>query len=187
MSEHVVEDLAAVRRAVAAWLENVVIDLGLCPFAALPWRQGRVHMALSYASTPQEALDDVIAELGDLVALDQGVRGTSLVVLPRLALGFEDFLDFCAAAEAALSPLGLEGVVQIVPFHPQFLFAQEPEEGVSHYTNRSPYPLLHLLREEDVSRALAQYPNPRDIYQRNRRTLEALGHEELERRRRGRG
>ncbi len=158
-----------------AWLERAVIGLNLCPFAKAVHVKGQIHLAISDAATPQELLEDLGAELRDLVAADPAERDTTLLIVPQ---GLGDFLTFNAVlpqAERLLRRLDLEGVVQIASFHPDFQFAGTDADDVTNNSNRSPYPMLHLLREESVARAVEAVPDAADIFERNMATLRALG------------
>ncbi len=157
------------------WLEQAVIGLNLCPFAKAVHTKGQIHYAVSPATTPGELRLDLKRELEGLVALDPQVRDTTLLIVPHCLhefLGYNDFLD---VADQLLRDLDLDGVVQIASFHPQFEFADAPPGDISHCTNRSPYPMLHLLREDSVARAVAAFPQAELIYEKNIATLRALG------------
>ncbi|NCN71271.1 MAG: DUF1415 domain-containing protein [Rhodoferax sp.] len=158
-----------------AWLERAVIGLNLCPFAKSVHVKGQVHYAVSQATTPQLLLADLIQELNALVALDSKARDTTLLIVPQ---GFEDFLDFndfLADADQALVDLDLDGVLQIASLHPRYQFAGTLPDDVTNCTNRSPYPTLHLLREDSIDRAVAAFPNPETIFEANMQTMERLG------------
>lgn len=160
-----------------AWVEHAVIGLGLCPFARAPQRQGRVRYAVSPTGQPQSLLDDLLEELRRLVATPAEELETTLLVIPRALADFDDFQDFVAAAESALEALGLEGVVQLASFHPDFRFEGTAADDVTNATNRSPFPTLHLLREESIERAVDAHGDPDRIVEANLATLRALGPE----------
>ncbi|MCX8005566.1 MAG: DUF1415 domain-containing protein [Burkholderiaceae bacterium] len=162
--------IAATRR----WIERAVIGLNLCPFArgALP----RLRLAVSTATTTEALLADLVVELRRLAAAEPAQLETTLLIHPRVLQDFLDFNDFLDVAEAALRALGLEGVIQIASFHPQYRFAGSAAEDIENYTNRAPYPLLHLLREDSVARAVAAVDDPSSIYRRNLETMRRLGH-----------
>ncbi len=159
-----------------AWLERAVIGLNLCPFAKGVHVKGQVHYAVSQANDPQELLQDLRAELKALVALDPAVRDTTLLMAPACLHEFLDFNDFLGQAEQVLAELELEGVVQIASFHPAFQFAGTAADDITNFTNRAPYPTLHLLREDSIERAVAAFPEADAIYEQNIRTLKQLGH-----------
>jgi len=113
--------------------------------------------------------------LNDLVALDAQVRDTSLLIVPTLLPDFLDFNDFLAEADDVLAELDLEGVIQIASFHPDFQFAGTRADDITNFTNRSPYPTLHLIREASIDKAVAAFPEPEAIFETNMQTLETLG------------
>jgi hypothetical protein len=158
-----------------AWLERAVIGLNLCPFAKSVHVKGQVHYAVSHASDPAGLLEDLIFELNELVGLDAKVRDTTLLVAPDCLQDFLDFNDFLARADRALVKLGLDGVLQIASLHPHYQFAGTEEDDITNFTNRSPYPTLHLLREDSIDRAVAAFPNPESIFEVNMQTMERLG------------
>lgn len=157
------------------WVERAVIGLNLCPFAKGVQAKGQVHYAVSDADDALGLLADLQREVVALHALDPALRDTTLVIAPR---AFEDFLDFNAfldQADRMLRKMRLDGDYQIASFHPQFLFADAPPEDISHFTNRSPYPTLHVLREESMDRAVEAFPDAALIFEKNVETLRALG------------
>jgi hypothetical protein len=164
-----------VLRDTRAWVERAVIGLNLCPFAKAVHVKQQIHFCVSDATTPEELLVDLRAELQDLTAQPSERRDTTLLIAPHCLADFLDFNDFLARADRALRDLGLDGVLQIAALHPAFQFAGTTPDDISNYTNRAPYPTLHLLREESVDRAVAAFPNPETIFEANIRTLEGLG------------
>ena len=158
-----------------AWLERAVIGLNLCPFAKSVHVKGQVHYAVSHATDSTALLDDLIFELNQLVVLDAKARDTTLLIVPHCLQEFLDFNDFLARADRALAKLGLDGVLQIASLHPHYQFAGTEENDVTNFTNRSPYPTLHLLREDSIDRAVAPFPNPESIFEVNMQTMERLG------------
>ncbi|MBP9906375.1 MAG: DUF1415 domain-containing protein [Rhodoferax sp.] len=158
-----------------AWLERAVIGLNLCPFAKSVHVKGQVHYAVSQATTPPALLKDLRHELQQLVALDAKARDTTLLIAPACLQDFLDFNDFLAEADQALLDLDLDGVLQIASLHPHYQFAGTAAEDITNYTNRSPYPTLHLLREDSIDRAVAAFPNPEAIFETNMQTMETLG------------
>jgi len=158
-----------------AWLERAVIGLNLCPFAKGVHVKGQVHYAVSRATTQQDLLEDLIHELKELVAHTASERDTTLFIAPCCLQDFLDFNDFLAQADRALEQLDLDGVLQIASLHPQYQFAGTSADDITNYTNRSPYPTLHLLREDSIDRAVAAFPNPEAIFETNMQTLQDLG------------
>ncbi|MDD2919245.1 DUF1415 domain-containing protein [Rhodoferax sp.] len=160
-----------------AWLERAVIGLNLCPFAKSVHVKGQVHYAVSHAATPQDLLPDLISELKYLAAMDAKLRDTTLLIAPECLHDFLDFNDFLAEADRALEDLALDGVLQIASLHPRYQFAGTAEDDITNFTNRSPYPTLHLLREDSIDRAVAAFPDPESIFEVNMQTMERLGQE----------
>lgn len=163
--------------ATKQWLEKAVIGLDLCPFAKAVHVRDQIRYTVSGAETPEELLAELVGELQDLVAADPDEIETTLLIHPRLLIDFLDYNDFLSVADAAVAELGLEGVIQIASFHPQYQFAGTKPGDVENYTNRSPYPMLHLLREASVERAVAAFPEASRIYEKNIATLRRLGPE----------
>lgn len=158
------------------WLERAVIGLNLCPFAKGVHAKGQIHYVVSAAVDPQQLLADLREELLALAGMAAAVRDTTLLVVPTpLLADFLDFNDFLGEADALLEELELDGTLQIASFHPQFQFAGTREDDVTNCTNRSPYPTLHLLREESIDRAVEVFPEAETIYERNIEVLEKLG------------
>jgi len=157
------------------WLERAVIGLNLCPFAKAVHVKNQVHFAVSAASQPRELLDDLAREIDALLALDPAVRETTLLVAPNCLGDFLDFNEFLGQAERLLRKRRLEGVLQVASFHPAYQFEGTDVGDVTNFTNRSPYPTLHLLREASIDRAVAAYPRAETIYEANMRTLRGLG------------
>ena len=159
-----------------AWLERAVIGLNLCPFAKAVHVRGQIHYAVSHAQTPAALAQDLARELQTLVALDAEVRDTTLLMTPNCLNEFVEFNQFLARADRILVDMELDGVIQIASFHPDFQFSNTAPDDISNYTNRAPYPTLHLLRETSVDRAVAAFPEAQFIFERNIQTLEKLGH-----------
>lgn len=159
------------------WIERAVVGLNLCPFAKSVLAKGQVHIAATPAQDPAAILEAFERELQDLVALDASQRDTTLLVIPQGMEDFLSFLDLAARAERLVRKRGLEGVIQVAHFHPRFVFAGTQEDDITNFTNRSPYPTLHLLREESIGRAVAAFPDAATIYEANMERLRALGSE----------
>jgi hypothetical protein len=153
-----------------------VIGLNLCPFAENPYRGNRVHFTVSEQRSAAGLLQDLRAELLALAAADPKVRETTLLIHPWVLADFTEYNDFLDVCEAAVAELNLEGELQVASFHPRYQFAESQPDDIENFTNRSPYPTLHLLREASVERAVAAVGDAAEIYRRNIRTLRALGH-----------
>ena len=157
------------------WLERAVIGLNLCPFAKAVHAKGQVRFVHSDATTAEALLAQLGEELLLLRDTDPEQVDTTLLVHPRVLQDFLDYNDFLEAADALVAELDLEGVLQVASFHPQYQFAGTLPDDIENCTNRSPYPTLHLLREDSVTRAVAAYPDPDAIIDRNIQTLRTLG------------
>ena len=158
-----------------AWLEQAVIGLNLCPFAKAVHTKGQIRWVLADATQPMALLDLLVHELRHLASADAEAVDTTLIVHPHVLQDFLDFNDFLGVADDALADLQLDGVLQIAGFHPLFQFAGTDLDDITNATNRSPYPTLHLLREDSVARAVAAFPQAGEIFERNIATLQRLG------------
>ena len=158
-----------------AWLEKAVIGLNLCPFAKAVYTRDRVRLVVSQARHADDLLEELDRELDFLVATPAEQVDTTLLIHPTLFPDFLDFNDFLEIAEGVLDEHGLEGVVQLASFHPQFQFDGTALEDMGNYTNRAPYAVLHLLREDSVEKAVDSLADPDAVYQENIRTLDKLG------------
>lgn len=167
----------AALRDTRTWLERAVIGLNLCPFAKAVHAKGQVHYAVSAAREPRELLQELATELDSLMAAGPSVRETTLLIVPYCLDEFLAFNDFLGQADRLLRKRGLEGVIQLASFHPGYEFAGAAADDVANYTNRSPWPLIHLLREDSIERAVRSFPQPEAIYETNMRTLHRLGRE----------
>jgi len=157
------------------WLERAVIGLNLCPFAKAVHAKQQIHYALSQARSLNELCEELGAQLRELVKLTADVRETTLLIVPTVLQDFLDFNEFLAEANEVLIGLDLEGVIQIASFHPDYQFAGTRTDDITNFTNRSPYPILHLIREASIDRAVEAFPDPQAIFQTNMQTLENLG------------
>lgn len=157
------------------WLERAVIGLNLCPFAKAVHVKAQIHYAIYLPTEEADLMDALLSEANELAALDATVRDTTLLIAPNTLADFLDFNDFTARAERRLARAGFDGVFQLASFHPQFQFGGTEIDDIGNATNRAPYPTLHLLREDSVSRAVEAFPEAEAIFERNIDTLEALG------------
>jgi hypothetical protein len=171
MNEPYQDPIAATR----LWLERVVIGLNLCPFAKAVHIKGQVRYVCSRAITSAALLEDLATELVALDNADPAVIDTTLLLHPHVLNDFLDYNDFLGLAEAAVESLGLKGEIQVASFHPDYQFAGTQAADVGNCTNRSPYPMLHLLREASVERAVGLVGDTDAIVARNLETLERLG------------
>jgi len=157
------------------WLEMLVIGQQLCPFAQAPYRHGKVRFVATPTSDPAKLLERLAEELLYLAEVEPQLVETTLLIHPGVLLDFGDYLDFLPRADWMLQQYALEGVIQIASFHPAYQFEGTEPDDVTNYTNRSPYPMLHLLREESIERAVAEYPDPERIPERNIERMRRLG------------
>lgn len=172
VSEHErTEILAATRR----WLEQAVIGLNLCPFAKAVHVKQQIRYIVSGATTTEELQRDLDLALRHLQDASPENVDTTLLIHPWVLAEFPDYIDFLEVAEATVEALGLEGGIQIASFHPHYQFAGTEASDITNYTNRSPYPILHLLREASVERATEAVPDASHIYERNMETMRKLG------------
>ncbi|WP_286261849.1 DUF1415 domain-containing protein [Thalassotalea atypica] len=148
-----------------AWLDEVVIGLNFCPFAKKEFVNNTIAYAVSAHSQLKLALEEVALQF-ELLAHDAEIE-TSLLIFTDGYLQFERFLDLVDYSNDLLIDLGFEGIFQLANFHPDYFFEGEPLDSASHYTNRSPYPTLHFIREKSMERALNHYPNPELIPENN--------------------
>lgn len=158
------------------WLERAVIGLNLCPFAKAPHVKGQIHYAVSEAKGLEGLRDELIEALQALAAASPEERETVLLIVPHLLRDFLDFNDFLDEADGVLQELDLEGEFQVASFHPDFQFAGTEADDITNFTNRSPYPTLHLIREASIDRAVEAFPEAETIYEANMATMEKLGH-----------
>lgn len=156
------------------WLDEVVIGLNLCPFAAKPRREKRVRVAISHATDEETLLNDLQAELERLSDTPVEELETTLLAIPDMLENFEDYNDFLDAVDLWVEQFGWEGELQVASFHPQYQFADTEADEPGNLTNRSPWPLLHIIREESLEQVIEHYPDVEGIPERNIKRMEAL-------------
>jgi len=157
------------------WLEQAVIGLNLCPFARAVHVKRQIRWVESPARDAQGLLEDLVRELRFLAAAEPAAVDTTLLIHPHALNDFLDYNDFLDLADAAIEEQGLGGVLQVASFHPDYRFEGTAPDDVGNLSNRSPYPMLHLLREDSITRAVAAFPDAETIYERNIETLRRLG------------
>jgi len=172
---------AQVERQLLAWLKVMVVGEGLCPFAAQPLREDRVRIDVCASSAFDGIYRHLLGELERLLNTPPQQLETTLVAVPSGLEAFEDYLDMLDALQDALAGLQLEGELQLASFHPDYVFDGVADDDLGNYTNRSPVPLFHLLREASLSAALGHYANPEQIPERNQALMQELGREGIER------
>jgi len=174
------DDAATVADVVAStqrWLEVVVIGLNLCPFAKAVHVKRQIRYAVTAATTATELLAELQQELELMANVNPDEIETTLLIHPQAMTDFIDFHFFLREADAMIRKLGHEGRLQLASFHPSYEFADNAPDDIANCTNRSPYPMLHLLREASIDRAVAAFPDAATIYKRNIETLRRLGHD----------
>ncbi|RLA27688.1 MAG: DUF1415 domain-containing protein [Gammaproteobacteria bacterium] len=160
-------------RSVRQWVETVVVGLNLCPFAKRELVKNRVRFVVTNATSEGPllvALEDELELLSNKASVE-----TTLLIHPDVLQDFYTYNQFLNSADALLQQMKLEGVYQIASFHPDYQFGGTEQDDVENYTNRSPYPMLHLIREESLERAIASYPDVDNIPERNKKLMESLG------------
>ena len=159
------------------WLERAVIGLNLCPFAKAVYVKEQVRFRVSEATDAAGVLDEFREELALIAQSDPALHDTTLLVVPHCLEDFLDYNDVVGRAERLVRKMNLEGVIQVATFHPDYVFADAQAGDITNFTNRSPYPMLHLLREESVDRAVEAFPEAEAIFEANMAKLRDLGRE----------
>lgn len=168
-----------IESAVRQWLERIVIGLNLCPFAGKPLREGRVRVCVSAAAHELDLLTELQLELRRLDETPPAQLETTLIAIPNLLADFADYNDFLDQVDRLLEEFEWDGEYQVASFHPQYQFAGTMPNDVENFTNRAPYPLLHLLREASVEAAVDSHPDPDGIPDNNIRRMRELTPEQL--------
>ncbi len=167
----------AIVAATQAWLERAVIGLNLCPFAKAAHVRNQIRYAVSDATTADALCTELVNELQFLQAADPAELDTTLLIHPHLLTDFLDYNAFLDIADGIIAGLKLSGEIQIASFHPDYQFAGTHPDDIDNYTNRSPYPMLHLLREASIESAVAAFPDAARIFEKNIDTMRRIGHE----------
>lgn len=160
-------------RATLAWLKSIIIEYAICPFAKRELERGSIRFMVNDDTDIERCLLHLIDECERLDS-DTGIE-TTLLIYANAFAEFEDYLDFLALAENLLLAQGYEGVYQLASFHPDYCFEGSDPDDPANYTNRAPYPMLHLLREQSIALAISSYPHPEQIPQRNIELAHKLG------------
>jgi uncharacterized protein len=168
-------EVDAVIAQTRAWVDRAVIGMNLCPFAKAPQVKGQVRYVVSLATEPDDLLATLVDELNRLAETPPERVETTLLIHPQVLADFVDFNDFLDVADGAVAALDLEGVLQVASFHPDYQFADTGIDDVENATNQSPYPTLHLLREESIDRAVDAFPDAEAIFAANKAKLRELG------------
>jgi len=157
------------------WLEKAVIGLNLCPFAKAVYVKNQVRFQVSDARTEEALIEELARELETLAEANPDKIDTTLLIHPHVLQDFADYNQFLDLADALVESLQLDGILQVASFHPDYQFADTAADDITNFSNRSPYPTLHLLREESIDRAVEAFPDADAIYDTNMRTLRSLG------------
>lgn len=163
--------------ATQKWLEKAVIGLNLCPFAKAVHVKQQIRYVVSPATSPEALLETLMNELQLLSDTDPEKIDTTLLIHPFVLNDFLDYNEFLDVADAAVEDMQLDGELQVASFHPDYQFAETDQNDISNYTNRAPYPILHLLREDSIERAVEAFPEASEIFDKNIETMEKLGHD----------
>ena len=158
-----------------AWISEAVIGLNLCPFAKSVYVKNQIRYVVSHAETDTDLAEDLSRELQHLQDSDPEVIDTTVLIHPRVLQDFLDYNSFLDVADQVLEDAGLEGELQIASFHPGYQFADALPDDIDNFTNRSPYPVLHLLRESSIDKAVQAFPKASAIFERNIATMRDLG------------
>ncbi len=172
------KDSAEISGQVADWLDNIVIGLNLCPFAKKPRVRKQIKIAVCELNSYEGLLDFLQKELEALVATPADELETSVIATPNMLIDFFEYNQFLDVAEGLLVDMALEGVIQIASFHPDYQFADTKSDDISNYTNRAPYPLFHLIREDSLEQAIAGYKDSDQIPDINIEKIHSLPEEE---------
>ncbi|MBI3144592.1 MAG: DUF1415 domain-containing protein [Pseudogulbenkiania sp.] len=159
------------------WLEKAVIGLNLCPFAKSVYVKNQVRFVVSHAPHIDALLEELERELQLLDDTDPEEVDTTLLIHPDILTDFLDYNDFLDIADDVVEELGFAGILQVASFHPDYQFEGTEQDDIENFTNRSPYPTLHLLRESSIDRAVEAFPEADAIYEKNIATMKELGHE----------
>lgn len=163
-----------ITKAVNQWLNDVVIGLNLCPFAAKPQRNKQIKIFVSEAATEETLLEDILTQLLELESTEPEQLETTLVAVPNMLQDFYDYNLFIDWVEALIRQQEWDGIFQLATFHPDYCFGGAEPEDAENLTNRSPYPVFHLIREESMEKVLKHYPNPEAIPDTNIARVESL-------------
>lgn len=171
---------AEVERKTLAWVKDFVVGLNLCPFTRPLLASKALRVTVCEATEDEGIAGALLNEIELIQTASEAEIATTLVVFPNALQRFDAYLTFLEGAQQRLEEMNLLGVLQLASFHPDYQFGGEPIEAASHFTNRAPFPMIHVLREDMVTRALETYPNPEQIPERNIQKLEDLGLERLQ-------
>jgi uncharacterized protein len=158
------------------WVEQFVIGLNLCPFARHPYRTNKVRYVVFEGNNTEKLTEKLVMEINHLLETSPSVLETTLIILPEMLADFDEYLDYLEISEFVLAELDLDEAVQVASFHPDYQFDGTQPTDVENFTNRSPFPMLHLLREDSIDRAVEAFPEVGDIPAQNIETMNNLGY-----------
>jgi len=159
--------------ATLAWLKSIIIEYSICPFAKRELDRGSIYFSVNHDATIEPCLLQLMDEC-DRLDTEPDIE-TTLLIYTKAFVEFDDYLDFLEVAESLLIEQGYEGTYQLASFHPDYCFQGSAPDDAANYTNRSPYPMLHLLRETSIERAVTSHPDPENIPQHNIELTRKLG------------
>ncbi|MCF6346067.1 MAG: DUF1415 domain-containing protein [Thiomicrorhabdus sp.] len=169
---------STVEQHVKQWLEQVVIGLNLCPFASKPYQDKQIRFVVSNAQQTEYLLTELVTELDLLATKEPNKIETTLLIIPNMLTSFSDYNQFLNHVDALIKQFNYQGIFQIASFHPNYQFAGTQPNNAENLTNRAPYPILHLIREASLERALKHYPNPETIPDNNIKCVSNLTEQE---------
>jgi len=166
------------------WVKEIVIGLNLCPFAARPFNDNTIDYIVASTQDEKPAIEQHLHQLADCFSkLDNSAEiDTCLLIFPETYDQFDDYLELLDLSNLLLDDLHYSGIYQLASFHPEYLFDDTQEDDASNFTNRSPYPMLHIIREIDLEKAIANYPDVEAIPENNIKKLQEIGFEEMQNR-----
>jgi hypothetical protein len=164
-------------QATQKWVETIVVGMNLCPFAKREIVKDRVRYTISESTLQEQLLMDLKTEL-ELLNANANIE-TILLIHPNILNDFYDYNDFLSLADALLIDMELDGIYQLASFHPNYQFGGTEFDDAENYTNRSPYQMLHLIREASLEKAVANYPDPENIPERNINLMNKLGTDKM--------
>lgn len=171
--------MSSVLQHTKTWVQSFVIGYGLCPFAMRPFQEDRIRYVLVEGSRVEELVEMTFKECLKLQNTTSEVLETTIIVHPNLLTDFLDYISIVEQMQEDLEQLNLDGIIQLATFHPAYQFAETEVDAPENFTNRSPYPMIHLLRAESVERAIAAHPDTAQIPVENIKMMNRIGHEQL--------
>lgn len=168
-------DKTVVANRTRRWISSVVIGLNLCPFAQRVFKEDNIRYVVTDAENEQALLQVLSSELKSLASSAENGVETILLIHPLVLGNFLDYVDFLKVADQRIGTLALRGILQLASFHPHYQFAETDPDALENYTNRSPYQMLHLLREESIAKVAGNADYLQEIPHRNKRTLREIG------------